>query len=204
MNALTITIDNTPIRQDADGRYCLNDLHKASGNENKHRPSLWLNNQQTQDLIAEIEKAGIPAFEAGIPASKIQAVLTLQGKGKQGTYVVKELVYSYAMWISPAFSLKVIRAYDALVTGRSSGIDINGLIEKFVALSVSHFDLLQEKITRLEATQRISPRKPQADEIAAALRCVAEGYTFADIGGLLGRSTESVRSLVRRAQGRKK
>ena len=200
MNALTITIDNTPIRQDADGRYCLNDLHKASGNENKHRPSLWLNNQQTQDLIAEIEKGGnSPILEfgkAGIPA--------IQSKQNSGTYVVKELVYSYAMWISPAFSLKVIRAYDALVTGRSSGIDLNGLMEKFVALSVSHFELLQEKITRLEATQRISPRKPQADEIAAALRCRAEGYTYADIGGLLGRSEESVYGLVRRAQGRKK
>lgn len=56
---------------------------------------------QTKALIAEIEIAGNPA------------IFTKQGLG---TFVVKELVYAYAMWISAAFHLKVIRAYDAVVT----------------------------------------------------------------------------------------
>lgn len=103
MNALALTISDISIRQDDQGRYCLNDLHKAAGNENKHRPSLWLKNQQTIELIAEIEKAGIPA---------------IQSKQQLGTFCVKELVYAYGMWISALFSLKVIRAYDALVTAR--------------------------------------------------------------------------------------
>jgi hypothetical protein len=106
MSALaTLTIAGIPVRQDEDGRYCLNDFHKAAGSEPRHAPALWLNNQQTQELVNELEKDDI-----GNPISKIQ------GRGKQqGTYAIKELVYAYAMWISAKFHIVVIRAYDALV-----------------------------------------------------------------------------------------
>ena len=93
MNAISVA--NVAIRQ-FDNLYSLNDLHKAAGGENRHKPSLWANNNQTLDLISEIEKAGIPA---------------IQKKQGLGTFVCKELVVHYGMWISPAFSLKVIRAF---------------------------------------------------------------------------------------------
>ncbi len=100
MNALIIA--STAIRTDDEGRYCLNDLHRAGGGEQRHQPRYWLANQQTQDLIAELGDSGNP--------------LSVQkGGSEQGTYVAKELVYAYAMWISAAFHLKVIRAYDAMV-----------------------------------------------------------------------------------------
>ena len=94
MNA-QISVANVAIRQ-FDNLYSLNDLHRAAGGENRHKPSLWANNNQTLDLISEIEKAGIPA---------------IQKKQGLGTFVSKELVVHYGMWISPAFSLKVIRAF---------------------------------------------------------------------------------------------
>lgn len=105
MNALVkkaIAIDGIEIRTDADGRFCLNDLHKASGEEIRNRPATWLQNQQTQNLAVELEKDGIPS------------IYTKQGLG---TFVRKELVYAYAMWISAAFNLKVIRTFDSVATG---------------------------------------------------------------------------------------
>lgn len=96
-----ITVAGIGIRQDGQGRYCLNDLHRASGTEARHKPGNWLMLDQTKALAAEIEIAGIPA------------ILSKQGLG---TFVCRELVYAYAMWISPAFHLKVIRAYDAMAT----------------------------------------------------------------------------------------
>jgi hypothetical protein len=50
-----LTIASKEISQDAEGRYCLNDLHRASGGERRHWPSEWFRNQQTKDLISELE-----------------------------------------------------------------------------------------------------------------------------------------------------
>ena len=94
-----LTIGTSEIRQ-IDGLYSLNDLHKASGGEPRHRPNYFLENQQTKDLIGEIQIAGIPAITA---------------KPRVGTYACKELVIAYAAWISPAFHLKVIQVFLAQV-----------------------------------------------------------------------------------------
>ena len=107
MNALTLT--KITIRQDAEGRYCLNDLHKASGGEQRHQPRYWLENLQTQELVQELSDSGNPLSLNNSP------ITIIKGGKNQGTFVVKELVYAYAMWISPRFHLQVIRAYDELV-----------------------------------------------------------------------------------------
>ncbi len=101
-----VIIADTKIRQDSKGRYSLNDLHRAAGGEKKHQPSDWLRTQQAKDLVAELGKT------PGIPG-----ITRTQGRSG-GTFVCKELVYAYAMWISAAFHLKVIRTFDDAVNGR--------------------------------------------------------------------------------------
>lgn len=103
LSASTLIIGTSSIRQ-IDGLYSLNDLHKASGGEEKHRPTFFLRLEQTQALIAEISRADVHTLK------------TVIGKGKeQGTYACKELVIAYAAWINPAFHLKVIRVFLAQV-----------------------------------------------------------------------------------------
>ncbi|WP_414455490.1 KilA-N domain-containing protein [Enterobacter quasiroggenkampii] len=107
----SIVISDIKIHMDAEGRYSLNDLHKASGKEDKHQPAFFMRRNETIELIDEIFNSANMQNKNPVDAKK----------GRYGgTYVCKELVYSYAMWISAAFALKVIRAYDALVTGNAN------------------------------------------------------------------------------------
>ena len=94
MNA-QISVANVAIRQ-FDNLYSLNDLHKAAGGEKRHQPANWLRSQQAIDLIGYL---------------KSEELESIQKKQGLGTFVSKELVVHYGMWISPAFSLKVIRAF---------------------------------------------------------------------------------------------
>ncbi|EDW8957576.1 KilA-N domain-containing protein [Salmonella enterica subsp. enterica] len=110
-----IIISNIIIHQDGEGRYSINDLHKASGEEQRHRPKYWLDIQQTKELIDAIIKGEITPFNENAQICTFDPVRVMRGC-KGGTYVCKELVYAYAMWISAEFMLKVIRAYDAMVT----------------------------------------------------------------------------------------
>lgn len=101
---MNLIVSNQAISQH-NGLFSLNDLHKVSGGAKKHEPYQFMRNQETKELIAEIENENQIAYH------------TINGGNHRGTYVCKELVYRYAMWISAKFSLMVIRAFDMMTGG---------------------------------------------------------------------------------------
>ena len=80
----------------------------AQGKATKHhRPGEFIRRYETQRLIAAVEKR--------CADSRITPVAVVKGNRPgvvQGTFVVKPLVYAYAMWIDADFHLDVIEAFD--------------------------------------------------------------------------------------------
>lgn len=107
MTPLSLTIAGTGIRTDEAGRFCINDLHRLSGGHPSHHPGEWIRNERTRALINETGRA----------ENSAGPLATVNDGSNNGTYVAKELVNAYAMWISPAFQLKVIRASGVEVLG---------------------------------------------------------------------------------------
>ncbi|NOU41525.1 MAG: KilA-N domain-containing protein [Methylotenera sp.] len=102
-----LTVAGVVVHQDAEGRYSLNDLHRAAGGDKAFQPS----NFMRMDFVGGL----IDAISNSSHMSNINPVESRTGR-YGGTYVCWELVYAYANWISPSFYLNVIRTYDALVT----------------------------------------------------------------------------------------
>lgn len=104
MNELMIA--GTEIRKDAQGRYSLNDLHRAAGAHDGDRPSKWLETQSANALVVALEsKAGKPAL------------VTRHGGAAPGTYAAEQMVVAYAAWISAEFHLEVIDTFLSVKKG---------------------------------------------------------------------------------------
>ena len=103
-----LVIESVSIRQDAHGRYSLNDLHKAAMANGKatesQRPGAFLQS----DPI----KAFIEALDADQPdATRIASVHSVKGGKTQGTWAAELVAIRYAAWIDPAFEVRVYRAF---------------------------------------------------------------------------------------------
>ena len=98
---MNLVIHNTEITTDSEGRFSLNDLHKAAGGLNSQKPSLFYRSDSFKKVV-EVLNAQNGAFSP---------IVKKQGK-YGGTWVCKELVYKYAMWVNAEFEVKVIQTFD--------------------------------------------------------------------------------------------
>ena len=103
MKSKSITLFNVTIRTDADGRYCLNDLHKAamaSGNATEsQRPGSFLQGSPAQAFLQALNETATAV-----------AVKTTTGRNG-GTYATELVALRYAGWISPKVEVEVYRTF---------------------------------------------------------------------------------------------
>ncbi|NHN93902.1 KilA-N domain-containing protein [Acetobacter sicerae] len=199
----SLTILNMKIRQDAEGRYSLNDCHRAAGGDPNKAPSEWTKNDQTTALIEELEVSGNSPTPLNI-------VKTGPNDGR-GTYVAKELVYAYAMWISPAFHLAVIRAFDAMVMGRvpapkrkrvrTTAVDVAFRRCKNIADMLPNFDENQRLLMAARGAYKLSGTNPlELLDVTSIAAPTQDNYmTPTELGKPLGLSAVIVNRQLRDA-----
>jgi len=163
-----LIISNTEIRQDAEGRFCLNDLHRAAMAKGtatvSHRPGTFLKRPETIALVAAMKKRCTPQC--------IDPVAVIKGGNidfmRQGTFVAKTLVTAYAMWIDADFHLDVIEAFDRASQGQQGlWLQMQALISKEVESKVrasfgSHLMLARKR--------EIPPLRDQRFELEARIQ----------------------------------
>lgn len=136
-------IGEVSIRQ-LDGLFSLNDLHRASGGEEKHKPALFLRNDQAQALIEQLGKG-----------TDLHLFLnTVKGRNG-GTYACRELVIAYAAWISPTFHLKVIRVFLDATTPQAAALPYS--VQPDQTLSAAQANTLRDMLK--QAAERLPQHK---------------------------------------------
>jgi len=97
-------IDKMVVRGFDGELFNLNDLHKSAGGRKDQAPALFMRGKQVTELSNELFKV-----YGSVPFKKVMG-------RNGGTYARKEIIYAYAMWISPEFHLKVIKCFDDVIS----------------------------------------------------------------------------------------
>lgn len=102
-----LVLNDTEIRTDEFGRYCLTDIYRAS-NLPAHKRPVKFESTTSFKGIQEVLKVRTGTF---VPYEKTR------GRYNGGTWACKEMLIAYAMWVSPEFMVKVIDVFFAASSG---------------------------------------------------------------------------------------
>lgn len=109
MSNLSVVVESVSIRQDAHGRYSLNDLHKAAMSAGKatenHAPAQFLRNDGVQAFIFALDAENLSDVQ------KCTSVHSVKGGKFQGSWAAELVAIRYAAWIDPSFEVRVYRAF---------------------------------------------------------------------------------------------
>lgn len=101
----------TTIRQDKEGRYCLNDLHKAaiaSGLKvERKNPAEFFRTEMASNFVESLNK-----FEPDLNVESCLAFTVTKGGKNPGTYAVRLLAQRYCGWLSSDFEVAVYSLID--------------------------------------------------------------------------------------------
>ncbi|ELK1249936.1 KilA-N domain-containing protein [Citrobacter freundii] len=124
------------ITTDAEGRFNLNALHKASGGEKKNGPAYWVTLDSTTQLIAELEK-------------QTTGITVVKKEGRYGgTFAHELLAIEYAGWISPAFRLQVNQTFLDYRTGKLMPPAEHSSSHQLIQSQQRQIELLEELLIR--------------------------------------------------------
>lgn len=124
-NKLPVVV-GVEIPLDESGRYNLNTLHKASGENDSKAPNQWLRTKQAKELVAELEAKLLKKFQTANLQSAQKVISVVNGGSNPGTYAHELIAVSYAGWIRPDFQLDVNQAFIDFRSGKIS-IDLLNL-----------------------------------------------------------------------------
>lgn len=173
----SIKLADVTIHEDAHGRYSLSDFHRAAGGEARHQPALFTRAKMTLELVSELHSTN--------PQSAPTPLEVINGGPERGTYACKELVYAYAMWVNPAFHLKVIRVFDAYAHGR--------LVPIAPVLPGTYLEALEALVSAEKEKQRLSlVAEQQQHQLVAQAPAVAFLDRFVE-----AKSTKGVREVAK-------
>lgn len=192
-NSLPV-VAGVEITTDAEGRFNLNALHKASGLGKAKQPANWLRLDSTKELISELDQSS---------DLRTDSVDTVVGSANPGTYAHELLAIAYASWISPSFHLQVNQVFLDYRTGKFNKpvAVIPDFADPVAAARAWADEVEQKRIAQYTAEEAIRTKaqigsKREATAMATAAAQTKRANQLADLLGE-GRNYATIKAVER-------